>query len=79
MSHEVFVIYYKGQPYDKASRKIVYLTKGAAQGVITSEAKEIAESECLDYWWDLTKVQKGKRIEEVKKEFKIIKYTPEGT
>lgn len=34
----VYVIYRNGQPYQSKGRKLVYTTKGAANGVITQDA-----------------------------------------
>jgi len=73
----VYVIYHNGTPYNKSGRKIVYTSKGAARGVITNDAKDIAK---YDYnfsdWYELSSNKKEELVQKVVDEFEIVEYAP---
>lgn len=72
----VYVIYRNGTPYNTTGRKIVYTFKGAAKGVITNEAKDIAQMDYAGDWYELSRSKREKLIENVTEEFEIIEYVP---
>ena len=73
----VYVIYKDGEPYNGSGRKLVYTTRGAAQGVITNEAKDNAHYKyAKGSWWDLSNAEKDKLIEQELSKFQIVEYTP---
>lgn len=74
----VYVIYCDGHPYQGNGRKLVYTTKGAANGVITNEATDKLRYG-LDEFYDLTHDERNKLIEDEKKKYTIVEYTPKGT
>lgn len=78
MDDRVYVIYRNGKRYDQRGRKIAYLTRGAAKGVITSDAEEIARQKYgLRTWWDLTKDERKRLAKQVaEEEFEIVEYAP---
>jgi hypothetical protein len=78
---EVYVIYLDGKMYKNSSKKIVYLTKGRAKSVVTSESKHMAEEE---YWennnhkhmFELSKKEQEILINKQKQRFKIKTFVP---
>ena len=72
----VYVIYYRGEPYNTTGRKIVYTSTGAAKGVITNESKNIAESDYEGYWYELSRESRDKLIQVASNEFEIVEYVP---
>jgi hypothetical protein len=76
----VFVVYKDGEPYQSWGRKLVYTTKGAANGVITTDSEEIARQRYEKYhgsWYDnLDREERSKKIDEVRKEFEVMEYGP---
>ncbi|RKJ60276.1 hypothetical protein D7X33_28070 [Butyricicoccus sp. 1XD8-22] len=74
----VYVIYHNGEPYNGTGRKIVYTTKGAAKGVITKEAKELAEYKYEEFcdWYELSRTERDRLIQNIINEFEIVEYTP---
>lgn len=74
----IYVIYRNGKRYDKRGRKIAYLTRGAAKGVITSDSSYFA-GERIGWreWQDLTLDERdaiAKKLAE--EEFEIVEYAP---
>jgi len=74
----VYVIYRNGKRYEQRGRKIAYLTKGAAKGVITSDS-DVAAREKYGWrtWWDRPREEReslAKKIAE--EEFEIVEYGP---
>jgi hypothetical protein len=82
----VYVIYRNGEPYQKAGRKIVYTSKGAANGVITADTYDEAyenykkirtESRyTIAEWYYLPDAEREKFIEDVKSQFELVEYVP---
>lgn len=72
----VYVIYQNGQPYQARGRKLVYTSKGAANGVITKEAYDEARLSYNGDWYDLSNSKRETMTEAVKKEFDIVEYGP---
>jgi hypothetical protein len=84
----VYVIYLNGEPYSESGRKLVYTTKGAANGVITYDAEQEARRrydelrkksgyEMLDWYYDTE--EKKQLIEEVRSQFEVVEYAPKKT
>jgi hypothetical protein len=84
----VFVIYRNGEPYKKPGRKLVYTTKGAANGIITTDTYEEAYQKykgnrkengyTMSEWYYLSSGVQEKLIDEIKRQFEIIEYGPKG-
>lgn len=84
----VYVIYRDGQPYQETGRKLVYTSKGAANGVITTDAREEARFRYDDMqraggykipdWWDIGKDKQQDFIDLVRAEFTVVEYGPKG-
>lgn len=78
----VYVIYYKGKPFESSGRKIVYMNRASAKSVITSESKRLAQEiyrqSYNQTFYDIGKEERTKWIEICKKDFEIIEYTPKG-
>ncbi|MNX90399.1 hypothetical protein D3C86_1224450 [compost metagenome] len=74
----VYVIYRNGEPYQSRGRKLVYTTKGAANGVITQEAHDEARLSFNGSWYDLNNNERDSMIEAAKTEFDIVEYGPKG-
>jgi hypothetical protein len=80
----VYVIYKNGVPYEGDGRKLVYTSTGAANGVITKEAKRDAErnyTTTRNYltdidWYELGWNSREYLIDRVKEEFTIVEYGP---
>lgn len=77
----VYVIYHNGEPYQGNGRKLVYTTKGSANGVITQDAKDEAryrfeKSKVGNDWYELSLSERDKLIDKVKEEFQVIEYAP---
>lgn len=80
----VYVIYKNGVPYDGESRKLVYTSMSAANGVVTKEAKREAEHRCNSNrsylsdsdWWDMDRTSREININKVRSEFTIVEYGP---
>jgi len=73
----VYVIYKNGKPYQSFGRKIVYTTKGSANGVITADAKKHAQMNYVKgSWWDLMPSEQEKLIEKEKGKFELVEYVP---
>lgn len=83
----VYVIYRNGEPYQARGRKLVYTTKGAANGVITNDA----QNEAWNKYRDMLKEKGIKPLEhrtnydvldsfenEARKEFKVVEYGPKN-
>jgi hypothetical protein len=81
----VYVIYRKGQPYSESGRKLVYTTKGSANGVITYDAEQEARRrydelrkksgyKMLDWYYDTE--EKKQLIDEVRSQFEVVEYVP---
>lgn len=72
----VYVIYRNGQPYKTHGRKLVYTSRGAANGVVTKEAYDEARLSYKGDWYDLSVNKRENMTEKVKKEFNIVEYGP---
>jgi hypothetical protein len=82
----VYVIYRNGEPYQKAGRKIVYTSKGAANGVITADTYDEAYENykgnrkesgyIMSEWYYLPTEEKERLINEVKSQFELVEYVP---
>lgn len=82
----VYVIYRNGEPYQTSGRKLVYTTLGAANGIITTDAKRMAESRYLEKrrdggyvlpdWYKVPRDKRKILIDDVRKEFVVIPYGP---
>ena len=76
----VYVIYRNGEPYSSKGKKLVYTTKGAANGVITNESKELAVESVVDgtrnrkLWWDLSKGEQDEIVDRIRNEFEVVEY-----
>ncbi|WP_431785856.1 hypothetical protein [Paenibacillus lactis] len=75
----VYVIYRNGQPYQSKGRKLVYTTKGAANGVITQDAYDEARHHYKGFdWWELGEERQNELVQRIKSEFELVEYTPKG-
>ncbi|WP_063562919.1 hypothetical protein [Paenibacillus sp. O199] len=74
----VYVIYRNDQPYEARGRKLVYTSKGAANGVVTKEAYDEARLSYKGDWYELSNSKRETMTEKVKKEFNIVKYGQRG-
>lgn len=83
----VYVIYHKGKPYNGPGRKLVYTSRGAANGVITNDSRDEAKhrhSITRDYltdidWYDLDSASREGFIDKVRNEFTVIEYGTKQT
>lgn len=78
---EVYVIYLDGKMYKNSSREIVYLTKGRAKSVVTSDSKRMAEEECREnpnHKWlcELSKEEQEILMNKQKQRFEIRTFVP---
>ncbi|WP_339193835.1 hypothetical protein MKY95_18915 [Paenibacillus sp. FSL P4-0176] len=72
----VYVIYRNGSPYEARGRKLVYTSRGAANGVVTKEAYDEARLSYDRDWYELSNSKRESMTEKVKKEFNIVEYGP---
>jgi hypothetical protein len=76
MNDEIYVIYYNGMRYDSAGRKIAYLKKGSARGVVTVDAEEFARLNYGRGWYDLPREERDRLVAEEKSKFSVKVYVP---
>ncbi|MED3571942.1 hypothetical protein [Cytobacillus praedii] len=86
MTEAVYRIHRYGKPYksSEARQKIkaVYVKKGSAKAVITTESEFIAKEEYENEnpgkkFWHLTKLDRAALVENIKLHFDAVKYVPE--
>lgn len=71
----VYVIYLDGKMLESRGRKVAYLRVGDAKRIVTDESKIMAEDQCDTLcWYELTRAERNKRIEECKKRFEIREF-----
>jgi hypothetical protein len=76
MDDRIYVIYRNGKRYEKSGRKIAYLTRSAAKGVITTDSAEIARQR-TPHWYRLSQNQREVLTAQVAEaEFEIVEYAP---
>lgn len=86
MEEAVYRVYKNGKPYTKKEAfqniKTVYVKKGSASSIITTEASRLASTEYKrknpgKRFWDLPAVEQDKLEAAAKAQFAVVKYVPE--
>lgn len=83
----IYVIHFDGKRYEKSGLKIAYLDIKSARQIVTVEAKKKAHYEYegdnydltrkeYKYWYDLSKEEQIKLINNMKEKFEIVEYRP---
>ncbi|MED1667009.1 hypothetical protein [Brevibacillus laterosporus] len=75
------MIHKDGKRWENDGRKIAYLKKSAAKGVITNECNKYAFDRIWnreDYFSEAYQIAKGTAFDEELKRFKIVEYVPKG-
>ncbi|MCY8472420.1 hypothetical protein [Bacillus halotolerans] len=71
----IYVIYHDGKRMNSHGRKVAYLTKGAAKGVITTEVNDQA-SYLTPGYFDMSEDEQDAVKGEIRKRYEIVEYVP---
>ncbi|MEC1625456.1 hypothetical protein P9E08_08690 [Bacillus mojavensis] len=75
MSDVIYVIYKDGKRMNSSGRKVAYLSKGAAKGVITAEVNDQVHYVTPDYF-DMSKDEQNVAKAEIRNRYEIVEYVP---